>query len=173
MGPAALLSTRDNCIDPSHLPLDSYEITCHSSNVHIQLIDSDTNIHAVLFPRQTHIAVQAKSYWQHTGEVVSSRRAEVCLSNLKLPIPRFTEKYIAGMASSVVNENTTRQNGNLVQQSESDDLKYICLHPADTANASSTTDSYDNNNDNVKELIKERIAGIVGQRQETYVYFCA
>ena len=40
--------------------------------------------HAVIFPAQTVFAIEAKSYWQHTGEVLSSRRAESVLAKLGL-----------------------------------------------------------------------------------------
>lgn len=36
-------------------------------------------VHAVIFPAQTTAGTEAKAYWQHTGEVVSSRRAEMAL----------------------------------------------------------------------------------------------
>jgi len=35
--------------------------------------------YAVLFPAETVAGMEAKAYWQHTGEVVSSRRAETAL----------------------------------------------------------------------------------------------
>lgn len=41
-------------------------------------------VHAVVFPAQTVFAIEAKSYWQHTGEVLSSRRAEATLAKLGL-----------------------------------------------------------------------------------------
>jgi cystathionine gamma-synthase len=39
-------------------------------------------VHAVIFPAQTTAGTEAKAYWQHTGEVVSSRRAEMALVQL-------------------------------------------------------------------------------------------
>lgn len=42
------------------------------------------DVHAVIFPSQPEFAAEAKCYWQHTGEVLSSRRAEVALSKLGL-----------------------------------------------------------------------------------------
>lgn len=50
--------------------------------VRVLNLDSTTGIHAVIFPARTEFAVEAKSYWQHTGEVVSSRMAEVALTSL-------------------------------------------------------------------------------------------
>lgn len=40
------------------------------------------DVHAVIFPAETLAGTQAKSYWQHGGEVVSSRRAARCLHDL-------------------------------------------------------------------------------------------
>lgn len=48
--------------------------------------NDNTTIYAVLFPATTVAGMQAKAYWQHTGEVVSSRRAENYLYQLKIPI---------------------------------------------------------------------------------------
>jgi cystathionine gamma-synthase len=42
----------------------------------------EVNVHAVLFPAETTAGMEAKAYWQHTGELVSSRRAEQALKNL-------------------------------------------------------------------------------------------
>lgn len=51
----------------------------------IRVVDlkSSTNVHAVFFPAETNASLQAKSFWQHTGEVVSSRRAEQTLLELE------------------------------------------------------------------------------------------
>ena len=43
---------------------------------------SEANIHAVFFPNIPNMVSQAKAYWQHTGEVVSSRRAQNALNVL-------------------------------------------------------------------------------------------
>ena len=45
-------------------------------------------VYAVLFPATTAAGTQAKAYWQHTGEVVSSRRAQACLQDLNVPLQR-------------------------------------------------------------------------------------
>ena len=42
----------------------------------------EAKIFAVLFPAQTAAGIEAKAYWQHTGELVSSRRAELALKTL-------------------------------------------------------------------------------------------
>lgn len=46
-------------------------------------------VHAVIFPAQTMAGMEAKAYWQHTGEVVSSRRAERALAALGIPIQTY------------------------------------------------------------------------------------
>lgn len=43
-------------------------------------------VHAVVFPATTAAGSQAKAYWQHTGEVVSSRRAQACFQDLGIPL---------------------------------------------------------------------------------------
>jgi cystathionine gamma-synthase len=52
----------------------------------VRLEGTSTGVHAVLFPAQTKVGMEAKAYWQHTGEVVSSRRAEQALLAL---LPRL------------------------------------------------------------------------------------
>lgn len=42
----------------------------------------DADVYAVLFPAETSAGIEAKAYWQHTGEIVSSRRAERALKLL-------------------------------------------------------------------------------------------
>lgn len=42
----------------------------------------EADVHAVLFPAETTAGTDAKAYWQHTGELVSSRRAEKALNIL-------------------------------------------------------------------------------------------
>jgi hypothetical protein len=48
-------------------------------------VDEDT-VYAVLFPATTVAEMQAKAYWQHTREVVSSHRAERALYHLRIPL---------------------------------------------------------------------------------------
>jgi cystathionine gamma-synthase len=59
----------------------------HNSSIHIA---SHAGIHAVLFPAETPAAIEAKAYWQHTGELVSSRRAEMALKELNIPLKHVT-----------------------------------------------------------------------------------
>lgn len=42
----------------------------------------EAGVHAVMFPAETTAGINAKAYWQHTGELVSSRRAEQALNIL-------------------------------------------------------------------------------------------
>mmetsp|Transcript_14790 Transcript_14790/g.41224 ORF Transcript_14790/g.41224 Transcript_14790/m.41224 type:complete len:648 (-) Transcript_14790:913-2856(-) len=53
------------------------------SNSRIRVVSiEDADVHAVLFPAETTAGIEAKAYWQHTGELVSSRRAERALNAL-------------------------------------------------------------------------------------------
>jgi cystathionine gamma-synthase len=74
------LFTEDNAID-----YDNDEKDVYNPNSPIRVMDFDVaGAHAVIFPARTVFAIEAKSYWQHTGEVLSSRRAESVLSKLGL-----------------------------------------------------------------------------------------
>lgn len=61
-----------------------------SADAVIRVVSVNTNqraaVHAVVFPATTAAGTQAKAYWQHTGEVVSSRRAQACLQDLQVPL---------------------------------------------------------------------------------------
>jgi cystathionine gamma-synthase len=61
----------------------------------IRLVDLGVaNVHAVMFPAQTLAGMEAKAYWQHTGDLVSSRRAEQALTELGVPVGgHVTEPY--------------------------------------------------------------------------------
>ncbi|CAB9509390.1 Putative cystathionine gamma-synthase YML082W [Seminavis robusta] len=80
------------------------------SRIRIVAVGGNANIHAVLFPAETPAAMQAKAYWQHTGEIVSSRRAEAALTNLNIPVERTVTcgpkaPYIWHPADSTSNDN--------------------------------------------------------------------
>lgn len=62
----------------------------------ITRIDLPCNIQAVLFPAETLAGTEAKAYWQHTGEIVSSRRAQVALEELKVEIQHVTPPFEGG-----------------------------------------------------------------------------
>lgn len=65
-----------------------------NNNNFIRVVKLHTNIHAVLFPAETLAGVEAKAYWQHTGEIVSSRRAEVALRELDIPLKEVTPQFL-------------------------------------------------------------------------------
>ena len=76
----ALITSSTECTSDSELNTNSRIrlVTVPPDN-----IDSNNDaIHAVFFPAQTAAGTEAKAYWQHTGEVVSSRRAELALVQL-------------------------------------------------------------------------------------------
>ena len=47
----------------------------------------------MIFPAQTGVAIEAKAYWQHTGEIVSSRRASAALQELGVAFERITKRF--------------------------------------------------------------------------------
>jgi cystathionine gamma-synthase len=75
----ALISDQsdDNNTDPSD---DA------TSDSKIRMVMVNDMVYAVLFPAQTSAGMEAKAYWQHTGEVVTSRRAEAALKSLNVPL---------------------------------------------------------------------------------------
>jgi len=77
------LTSRDNALDF----LDDEEeeedqVQFGEGDIRIINLKTSANIYALLFPAETKYAIAAKAYWQHTGEVVSSRRAEAALTEL-------------------------------------------------------------------------------------------
>lgn len=59
--------------------VDASTQTNNIDRLHVTVADGIV-IHAVLFPAETLAGTEAKAYWQHTGEIVSSRRAEIVLT---------------------------------------------------------------------------------------------
>ncbi len=57
------------------------EESSSSSRIRVASLE-EADVHAVLFPAETTAGIDAKAYWQHTGELVSSRRAEKALTIL-------------------------------------------------------------------------------------------
>ena len=60
-------------------------LTTEESSLHSRIRVAsleEAGVHAVLFPAETTAGIDAKAYWQHTGELVSSRRAEMALNML-------------------------------------------------------------------------------------------
>ncbi|KAL3942339.1 MAG: hypothetical protein SGARI_000298 [Bacillariaceae sp.] len=52
-----------------------------NSRIRVEALE-EVGVYAVLFPAETAAGIEAKAYWQHTGELVSSRRAEKALRTL-------------------------------------------------------------------------------------------
>lgn len=48
----------------------------------------EAGVYAVIFPAKTEAGIAAKAYWQHTGEIVSSRRASRALQVLGRPFEK-------------------------------------------------------------------------------------
>ncbi len=78
------LFSSDNAFDIDHSNSENDGRSYYNAKSPIRVLDLNiqTGVHAVIFPAQTVFAIEAKSYWQHTGEVLSSRRAEVALCQL-------------------------------------------------------------------------------------------
>jgi len=86
---------KDNC----WIQVDDWSDT---NKIRIVPVDAE-DVYAVLFPAETAAAVQAKAYWQHTGEVVSSRRAERALRQLGHHVEAVVENdYCRGERCSSV-----------------------------------------------------------------------
>ena len=137
----------DNCL---------YKVTSPIRILNLQA----AGVYAVIFPAQTAFAIEAKSYWQHTGEVLSSRRAEIALTQMKNHrdnnakednLPRVTSSFHDG-------------------KYECDDSKdgwkfcphtnqfHLTLYPSGSDSRSKDI----NSGKNPYESIKNRIASIVG-----------
>lgn len=56
----------------------------NASQIRVESLDT-AGVHAVMFPAKTEAGTAAKAYWQHTGELVSSRRASRALQILDRP----------------------------------------------------------------------------------------
>jgi hypothetical protein len=50
---------------------------------------------------------QAKSFWQHTGEIISSRQAEYALRQLHQTVPEITSQYCEGRRRCSSDDFTT------------------------------------------------------------------
>jgi len=61
---------------PAHSTVDET-----SSKIRVESFET-AGVHAVIFPAKTEAGMAAKAYWQHTGEIVSSRRASRALQVL-------------------------------------------------------------------------------------------
>lgn len=84
----ALLGRRP--VDPTHDDENTEFATIlssSSSRIRIAALE-EAEVYAVLFPAETAAGIGAKAYWQHTGELVSSRRAEKALTTLGQPFTK-------------------------------------------------------------------------------------
>jgi cystathionine gamma-synthase len=61
------------------------ELNQKSSKIRVESLE-DAGVYAVIFPAKTEAGTAAKAYWQHTGELVSSRRASRALQILERPL---------------------------------------------------------------------------------------
>lgn len=143
------LFSEDNSIDRTIEDVDSL----YNAESPLRVIDMKAaDLHAVIFPAQTVFAIEAKSYWQHTGEVVSSRRAEVALAQLGL-----------GSNNSNSEENHVLKRVTTSFQNDAGDWKickytkepYLALYPSEDES------SYDGINIDPFTGIKDRIASVV------------
>jgi cystathionine gamma-synthase len=74
---------------PEALSNDSSFTNNSNSSSRIRTVSlEEADVHAVLFPAETAAGIEAKAYWQHTGELVSSRRAEKALKILEQPFEK-------------------------------------------------------------------------------------
>ena len=67
--------------------------------------------YAVLFPAETEAGMAAKAYWQHTGEVVSSRRASYALQKMGVSLSKTVteEEYVCHEHSLDSNSSTVQE----------------------------------------------------------------
>jgi hypothetical protein len=123
-------------------------------------------VHAVVFPAQTVFAIEAKSYWQHTGEVLSSRRAEATLAKLglcsKCEVDE-TKKGLKRVTSSFFNSNQDYLEQQQQQQRQQGwstcphtQQPHLALFPSEMESSSMT------NHVDYFLGIQERIGSIVG-----------
>mmetsp|Transcript_6693 Transcript_6693/g.8458 ORF Transcript_6693/g.8458 Transcript_6693/m.8458 type:complete len:816 (+) Transcript_6693:12-2459(+) len=100
---AIQLFADDNALNDYNISVinEERQPSCYNSKSPIRVLDLEVaDVHAVIFPAQTSFAIEAKSYWQHTGEVLSSRRAEsalvqlgMCQDNIQHKLRRVTPSF--------------------------------------------------------------------------------
>ena len=78
------LYQEEGSVDVCHI--DNNSSPSDSEKIRVVDLNTYTNVHAVLFPAHTVAGMEAKAYWQHTGEIVSSRQAEACLNELGIEV---------------------------------------------------------------------------------------
>lgn len=99
-----------NYTTTNSLLTDNARVDATTQTDKITRIQVTEHVHAVLFPAETFAGTEAKAYWQHTGEIVSSRRAEVALMHLLNKDAATNNKNSNngdGMDSSAITATTT------------------------------------------------------------------
>jgi cystathionine gamma-synthase len=72
---------------PEREELSIGSIVTSSPDTRIRVVAlEEAEVFAVIFPAETIAGTEAKAYWQHTGEIVSSRRAENALNTLGIQL---------------------------------------------------------------------------------------
>lgn len=143
-------SYSDNALQHTLMSTCSTNSNSHSSVLQIRSLHIPSNVHAVIFPAETKFAMAAKAYWQHTGEIVSSRRAEAALVELGYTSP---EEF-----KSTTKEAVACPSG------------YPCLHPALTPSVEVPSDNSSTSTTPIHTLLKERIASITHTCPKSCVY---
>jgi cystathionine gamma-synthase len=83
------LENKTETMDNALLERPESDETPSTPNSRIRTVSfEDANVHAVIFPAETATGIEAKAYWQHVGEIVSSRRAEQALKILGKPFSK-------------------------------------------------------------------------------------
>jgi cystathionine gamma-synthase len=121
-------------------------------------------VSAVIFPAQTKYAVSAKAYWQHTGEIVSSRRAEMALT---LDLQTNIDQYVTACRSTkhsalfLVDNGATASSGSSAVAGATEDDND---GDDDTASTASTTSSSSSTTtiEDYDLLLRRRIADWTG-----------
>lgn len=136
-GGGAAAAATASCYDSSSSPFDEIRI----------LNLNAANVRALIFPAETTSAVEAKSYWQHAGEIVSSRRAEAALEALGIGVDdvRVTRDYVPSSReeddATEEGEEEEEDDGGGWKDCEDDvdaweprpntgEPSHLCLHPA-------------------------------------------
>ncbi|KAG7364453.1 cystathionine gamma-synthase [Nitzschia inconspicua] len=92
------------------------------SRIRVESLE-EADVYAVLFPAETAAGTEAKAYWQHTGELVSSRRAENALKILKQKVSKRVTCCPVGGTPSILHSSDTFQSQPVSGESSSSNLK--------------------------------------------------
>lgn len=166
------LFSKDNALPPPPIAPLSNITDDYDANIPIRVLNLDAcGVHAVIFPAETVFAIEAKSYWQHTGEVVSSRRAETALIKMFGGLPCNTESHdlfhlprvTTSFYESDDNLSDEKKNSNWKTCPFSKEPHLVMYeHDNDGASAGAGDDSNQIETTGDFASIQERIASIVG-----------